>query len=58
MLSPPPKKSIPERLNPVFNGNLDHYTKDDLDGWRDLIHNHVLALCLTGTDPGLAPLDR
>jgi hypothetical protein len=22
---PPPKKSIPEGLNPVFNGILDHY---------------------------------
>jgi hypothetical protein len=47
---PPPKKSIPERLNPVFNGNLDHYTKDDLDGWRDLIHNHLLDSQPTGTD--------
>jgi hypothetical protein len=48
---PPPKKTIPERLNPVFSGNLDHITKDDLDGWRDLIHNHLLDLQPTGTDP-------
>jgi hypothetical protein len=48
---PPPKKTIPERLNPVFNGNLDHYTKDDLDGWRDLIHNHLLNSRPSGTEP-------
>jgi hypothetical protein len=47
----PPKKTIPERLNPVFNGNLDHFTKDDLDDWRDLIHNHLLDSQPTGTDP-------
>jgi hypothetical protein len=36
---PPAKKLIPERLNPVFSGNLEHYTKDDLDAWRDLFIN-------------------
>jgi hypothetical protein len=48
---PPAKRAIPERLNPVFNGNLEHYKKDDLDGWRDLIHHHLLDLNPTGTDP-------
>ena len=48
---PPPKRAIPERLNPVFKGNLEHYTKDDLDAWRDLIHNHVLNSELSGTEP-------
>jgi hypothetical protein len=48
---PPPKKTIPERLNPVFSGNLDHNTKDDLDAWRDLIHNHLLDSQPPGTDP-------
>jgi hypothetical protein len=46
-----PKKTIPERLNPVFKGNLDRITKDDLDGWRDLIHAHLLNLQPAGTDP-------
>jgi hypothetical protein len=46
-----PKKSIPERLNPVFKGNLDRITKDDLDCWRNLIHNHIIDLRLTGTEP-------
>jgi hypothetical protein len=35
----------------VFKGNLDHYTKDDLDAWRDLIHNHILNSQATGTEP-------
>jgi hypothetical protein len=48
---PSPKKSIPERLNPVFKGNLDHYTKDDLDARRDLIHNHLLNARPSGTEP-------
>jgi hypothetical protein len=49
--TPLPEKSIPERLNPVFKGNLDRITKDDLDGWRDLIHNHILNLRPIGTEP-------
>lgn len=48
---PPLKRSTPERLNPVFKGNLDHYTKDDLDAWRDLIHNHLLNSQASGTEP-------
>ena len=48
---PPPKKTTPSRLNPIFNGNLDHYTKGDLDGWRDLIHHHLLTARPSGTEP-------
>jgi hypothetical protein len=48
---PLPKKSVLERLNPVLKGNLDRITKDDLDAWRDLIHNHILDLRPSGTDP-------
>ena len=35
----------------MFKGNLDRITKDDLDGWRDLIHNHILNLRPIGTEP-------
>jgi hypothetical protein len=48
---PLPKKSIPGHLNPVLKGSLDHYTKDNLDAWRDFIHNHLLNSQPTGTDP-------
>jgi hypothetical protein len=47
----PPKKSIPDRLNLVFNGNLEHYTKDDLDAWRHLIHKHIFELQPAGAEP-------
>jgi len=48
---PVPEVSIPERLNPVFKGRLDYITKDDLDCWRDLIHNHLLDLRPAGKEP-------
>jgi hypothetical protein len=38
-------------LNPVLNGNLDRNTKDDLDGCRDLIHNHLLNARPSRTEP-------
>lgn len=48
---PVPKVSVPERLNPVFKGRLEHVTKDVLDCWRDLIHNHLFDLRPTGKKP-------
>jgi hypothetical protein len=45
------KKPVPEGLNPVFKGNLEHYAKDELDAWRDLIHDHLLKSQPTGTEP-------
>jgi hypothetical protein len=47
---PLPERSIPERLNPVFKGRLDRITKNNLDCWRDLIHDHVLNSQPEGTD--------
>jgi hypothetical protein len=44
-------KLVPHRLNPVFKGNLERITKDDLDGWRNLIHKHTIELRPTGTKP-------
>ncbi len=45
------KESIPERLNSIFEGRLDHITKTDLDSWRDLIHNHLINSRPVGKDP-------
>ena len=47
----PTEEIDPGAVESVFNGNLEHYTKDDLDGWRDLIHNHLLNSRPSGTEP-------
>jgi hypothetical protein len=44
----PARRVAPRRSG---SGRTSGCPKDDLDAWRDLIHNHILAVQPSGTEP-------
>ncbi len=49
--TPLPAPSVPKSLNPVFNGPIDHVTKEALQTWKEPIYNYLLQEPPTASDP-------